>query len=114
MSFPISASQLRLLKKQEDERKCEDIIVAVIESISESVVYEAKLVNDTYHVHHHTPVYELTQYQLDKIMAGLRSNFPDCFVKYSVGQRVYTNGSTYTEYRFMVDWSDKTQKSFAS
>lgn len=107
MSFPISASQLRLLKKQEEERKCEDLIVAVIENISESVVSDAKLCDVSYSIYYHRPVYELTAYQIDKIMKGVRSNFPDCIVRHSADQKVYGNGSAYTEYMFLVDWTEK-------
>lgn len=107
MSFPISASQLRLLKKQEEERKCEDLIVAVIENISESVVSDAKLRDVSYSIYYHRHGYELTSYHIDKIMKGVRSNFPDCIVRHSVDQKVYGNGSAYTEYVFLVDWTEK-------
>ena len=107
MSFPISASQLRLLKKHEDERKCEELILGVTESISENVLNDAKLSADSYSVYHHRPVYELTEYQIVKIMKGVRSNFPDLIVKYLVKPKAYGNGTMYTEYVFTVDWSAK-------
>jgi hypothetical protein len=105
MSFPISASQLRLLKKQEDERKCEDLIIAVIEMISENVLHHAKLSVDSYSVYNYRPEYELTTYQIASIMKGVRSNFPDCIVKYLVQPKFHSNGNMYTDYVFLVNWT---------
>ena len=114
MSF--SASELRSLNEQRKNNEIEDRIITSIRSISESVVELASRDGDKLLIVDRRFLIGLTSYQIDKILNGLRSNFPDCIV-------IYTNLGD-PEYTFFIDWDEhhctfrtqmheKHQKSFA-
>ena len=100
MSFPIKASQLRLLKEKEKNRRSEEIIVANIENISKEVLFAATHSRDSFIEEDHG--YLFSQYEIDKIVKGLKLNFPDCLVKY------IAKPEEGIRHRFIVDWRDSS------
>lgn len=131
MNFPVSALQLRLSKEQNKQKEIEDRITNTIESISESVVCLAGRSDheDTFLIVNSRIVHGLTAYQIDKIVKGLRLNFPDCLVMYAdpaspgMGSQCPNDPATSPNCTFIIDWDerlklrpdirDRMQKSFA-
>jgi hypothetical protein len=130
MSFPVSGLQLRLSKEQNKQNEIEDRITNAIESISESVVCLAgrRDHEDNFLIADRRFVLGLTAYQIDKIVKGLRSNFPDCIVMYAdptsimKGSQSPNDPAASPNCTFIIDWDerhcrpdirDKMQKSFA-
>ena len=95
MSLPISGSELRSLNDKRKNNEIEDRIINSIESLSESVVELASRDGDKLLIVDRRFLIELTSYQIDKILKGLRSNFPDCIV-------IYAKLSD-PEYTFLID-----------
>ena len=105
MSLPISGSELRSLNDKRKKDEIEDRIIYLIESISESVVEVASrdrdklhIIDDKLHIINDRLLRGLTSYQIDKILKGLRSNFPDCIVIYKKIANI--------EYTFFIDWDE--------
>ena len=98
MSLPISGSELRSLNDKRKNNEIEDRIINSIESISESVVELASHDDDKLLIVNRIFLIGLTSYQIDKILKGLRSNFPDCIV-------IYAKLSD-PEYTFLIDWDE--------
>ena len=99
MSFPVRGSELRSLNEERKKDEIEDRITRSIESISESVVEIARRNEDKLHIIDPRFVRGLTPYQIDKILKGLRLNFPDCIV-------IYANMGD-PEYTFFIDWNER-------
>ena len=96
MSFPVSASQLRSSNEERKKDEIEDRITYSIESISESVVERHE---DKLQIIDPRFVRGLTPYQINKILKGLRLNFPECIV-------IYANIGD-PEYTFFIDWDER-------
>jgi hypothetical protein len=109
MNYPVSRAQLKGLQEEEIKRREEDAIYNAILSISATVINTAKNGNTQYR-HDHWGASNIgcqrirtipsTPQDIDKIIIGLKKNFPDCDIRYDL---ITTKGGS--RFILTVDWS---------
>ena len=82
MNFPISRAQLKGLQEEERIRKENEDIKLMTLAISNTVVNVAKQGKTSY-AHEHWGRMPTTREHVEKLMDGLRQNFPDSEITYT-------------------------------